>query len=123
MRIVSLCPSLTELVFDLGRGGELVGITSFCVHPADRVGPIEKVGGPKNPKLARILELQPDVVLLIEEENRLEDYEALVAGGIHVFCRAPKTARDAAEMVRAMGEELERKEDAEHRHKALNAPL
>ena len=40
MRIVSLCPSLTELVFDLGRGEELVGITDYCVHPADRVGAI-----------------------------------------------------------------------------------
>ena len=44
MRIVSLCPSLTELVFDLGRGDELVGITTFCVHPADRVGAVEPGG-------------------------------------------------------------------------------
>ena len=49
MRIVSLCPSLTELLFDLGRGGDLVGITDFCVHPADRVGGIERIGGTKTP--------------------------------------------------------------------------
>ena len=44
MRIVSLCPSLTELVFDLGRGAELVGITDYCVHPANRVvtGPLAR---------------------------------------------------------------------------------
>ena len=45
MRIVSLCPSLTELVFDLGRGADLVGITKFCVHPAGLVDEVEKVGG------------------------------------------------------------------------------
>ena len=64
MRIVSLCPSLTELVFDLGRGAELVGITDWCVHPKERVGAVEKVGGTKTPKLARIVELAPDVVLM-----------------------------------------------------------
>ena len=45
LRIVSLCPSLTELVFDLGRGDDLVGRTKFCVHPASRVERIESVGG------------------------------------------------------------------------------
>src|ERR687883_646089 len=56
MRVVSLCPSLTELVFDLGRGDDLVGRTKFCVHPAGRVEAVEKVGGTKNPKVARIVE-------------------------------------------------------------------
>ena len=77
MRIVSLCPSLTELVFDLGQGDELVGRTKFCIHPAARVDAVEKVGGTKNPKLERIIELAPDIVLLNEEENRREDAEAL----------------------------------------------
>ena len=70
MRIVSLCPSLTELVFDLGRGDDLVAITKFCVHPKERVASIEKVGGTKDPRIERIVELAPDVVLLNREENR-----------------------------------------------------
>ena len=82
MRIVSLCPSLTELVFDLGRGDDLVGITKFCVHPADRVEAIEKVGGTKDPKVDRIIELAPDIVLLNNEENRIEDANALLAAGL-----------------------------------------
>ena len=57
MRIVSLCPSLTELVYDLGRGDDLVGITKFCIHPAERVESVEQVGGTKNPKVERIVEL------------------------------------------------------------------
>ena len=75
MRIVSLCPSLTELVFDLGRGQELVGVTQFCVHPAEGVARIEKVGGTKTPGVDRIVALEPDVVLLNAEENRREAYQ------------------------------------------------
>ena len=82
MRIVSLCPSLTELVFDLGRGRELVGVTRFCVHPAEGVAGVEKVGGTKDPDVARIVELAPDLVLLNEEENRIEDARALAAAGL-----------------------------------------
>ena len=73
MKLVSLCPSLTELVFDLGAGDWLVGRTKFCVHPVDRVDAVEKVGGTKNPKIERIIELAPDLVLMNDEENRKED--------------------------------------------------
>ena len=90
MRIISLCPSLTELVFDLGLGGQLVARTKFCVHPADRVEAIEKVGGTKNPKLDRIIALEPDLVLLNEEENRREDAEALEAEGVRCHVRFPR---------------------------------
>ena len=113
MRIVSLCPSLTELVFDLGRGDDLVGLTQYCVHPADKVGAIEQVGGTKNPKLERILELAPDIVLFNEEENRREDYEALQAAGLRVSNTFPKNALETAAMVRRIGAELERTEAAE----------
>jgi len=106
MRIVSLCPSLTELVFDLGRGDELVGRTKFCIHPADRVGAIENVGGTKNPKIDRIIELAPDIVLLNEEENRREDADALVAAGIRCHTSLPRTALETADMVRSIASAL-----------------
>jgi hypothetical protein len=79
MRVVSLCPSLTELVFALGRGHALVGRTRFCHAPAGAVEAVERVGGTKNPKVERIVALRPDLVLLNEEENRREDAEALAA--------------------------------------------
>ena len=113
MRIVSLCPSLTELVFDLGRGAELVGITQFCVHPAERVDAVEKVGGTKTPKLDRIRELAPDVVLFNEEENRREDFEVLREAGLKVVNTFPKDAEETAAMVRQLGDELERPREAE----------
>lgn len=106
MRIVSLCPSLTELVFDLGLGPSLVGRTKFCVHPADRVESVEKVGGTKNPKIARIVELKPDLVLMNEEENRLEDAEALRAAGISCHTSMPRTIAQTAAMVRSIGASL-----------------
>ncbi|MCZ6598050.1 MAG: helical backbone metal receptor [Planctomycetota bacterium] len=108
MRIVSLCPSLTELVFDLGRGDELVGITKYCVRPADRVGAVEKVGGTKNPDIDRIVELAPEVVLLNEEENRVEDAEALQSAGVHCHVSFPRNVSGTAEMVRSIGAELGR---------------
>ena len=113
MRIVSLCPSLTELVFDLGRGEDLVGITRFCVHPADEVGAIEKVGGTKNPDVERIAALRPDVVLLNREENRIEDAEALAARGLHCHSSMPRTPGETAAMVRSIAVELERGETGE----------
>jgi iron complex transport system substrate-binding protein len=113
MRIVSLCPSLTELVFDLGRGDELVGITDYCVHPSDKVGAIEKVGGTKSPSVERIAELRPDLVLLNEEENRVEDAQALSAAGVRTHASFPRDVRGTADMVRSIGEALERPREAE----------
>lgn len=113
MRIVSLCPSLTELVYDLGAGDALAGRTKFCIHPADRVEAVEKVGGTKNPKIDRIVELAPDLVLMNEEENRVEDAEALKAAGLRVHSSMPRTAADTAAMVRSIGIATQRSREAE----------
>ncbi|MCC7013268.1 MAG: ABC transporter substrate-binding protein [Planctomycetes bacterium] len=113
MRIVSLCPSLTELVFALERGDELVGVTEWCVHPRPAVDAIEKLGGTKNPKVARIAELAPDVVLMNNEENRREDAEALARAGVRVLSTFPRDVQDTAEMVREIGAALERRREAE----------
>jgi ABC-type Fe3+-hydroxamate transport system substrate-binding protein len=113
LRIVSLCPSLTELVFDLGAGESLVGRTKFCIHPADRVGGVEKVGGTKNPKIERIVELAPDLILMNEEENRLEDADALRQAGLAVHASMPRTAVDTAAMVRSIGRAIQHSREAE----------
>lgn len=121
MRIVSLCPSLTELVYDLGRGDDLVGITKFCIHPADRVASVEKLGGTKDPKVARIIELVPDIVLFNEEENRRADYDALIAGGVRCLNSFPKDSLETAKMVREIGAVLDRDECAEEIAKDIEA--
>lgn len=113
MRIVSLCPSVTELICDLGLAEALVGVTRYCVHPAAVVGTIEKVGGTKDPRIGRIVELAPDVVLLNEEENRREDAVALERAGLSCHVTMPRTPAETAAMVREIGALVERREAAE----------
>lgn len=113
MRLISLCPSLTELVFDLGRGDELVGRTKFCIHPAPLVDAVEKLGGTKNPKVARIIELVPDLVLMNEEENRREDAEALQAAGIRCHVSFPRTALETAAIVRSIARAIHASDEGE----------
>ncbi|WP_418318061.1 helical backbone metal receptor [Piscinibacter sakaiensis] len=72
MRIASLVPSLTELLFALGLGDHVVGRTGFCIHPAARVRVITKLGGTKDVLLERLRELSASHLLVNVDENRLE---------------------------------------------------
>ena len=103
MRLVSLCPSLTELLFDLDLGSSVVGRTKFCIHPEPGVRSVERVGGTKNPRIDRIIELSPDLVLLNEEENRIEDSRALAAAGVPCHVSMPRDVAETASMVRSIG--------------------
>jgi iron complex transport system substrate-binding protein len=76
-RIVSLVPSQTELLYDLGLEDNIVGITKFCVHPYHLKSTKTIVGGTKNIKLAKIIGLQPDIILCNKEENTKEIVEEL----------------------------------------------
>ena len=71
-RIVSLVPSQTELLFDLGLDAEIVGITKFCVYPAEKTKHKAKIGGTKNFNFGAIAALKPDLIIGNKEEN----YEA-----------------------------------------------
>jgi ABC-type Fe3+-hydroxamate transport system substrate-binding protein len=102
-RIVSLVPSLTETLFALGAGASLAGVTDFCVHPADAVASLPRVGGTKNPRVAAILELEPDLVLANKEENRRRDVLALEAAGVPVFVTYARGVREAVDEIRVLG--------------------
>lgn len=93
-RVVSLVPSVTETLFELTLGDRLVGRTDYCVRPAGKVDAIETIGGPKNPDVARILAMKPELVIANQEENRQEDVEALQAAGIPVWVTYPRTVPD-----------------------------
>jgi ABC-type Fe3+-hydroxamate transport system substrate-binding protein len=112
-RVVSLCPSLTELVFALGCGDRLVGRTRFCHTPAEGVARVARVGGTKNPRVDRIVALAPDLVLLNEEENRREDAEALAAAGVPLHVSFPRDAEGAAALMRSLGAVLDARPAAE----------
>ncbi len=94
-RVVSLVPSVTESLFELGVGDRLIAVTDYCVHPEAEVATLPHVGGTKNPDIARIIALQPDLVILNQEENRREDAEALRAANIPVWVTFPRTVREA----------------------------
>ncbi|MFI5398828.1 MAG: helical backbone metal receptor [Candidatus Binatia bacterium] len=103
-RVVSLVPSLTETLFTLGRGEIVVGVTRYCTEPPDAVRQVERVGGTKNPDLARISGLRPDLVIVSAEENRKEDFEALERAGLTLFVAFPIHVRDVGSLLRRVGE-------------------
>ncbi len=76
-RIVSLVPSQTELLFDLGLDSEVIGITKFCVHPDHWFRTKTRVGGTKTVNVSLIQSLQPDLIIANKEENIKEQVEAL----------------------------------------------
>jgi iron complex transport system substrate-binding protein len=92
-RIVSLVPSITELLVDLGLEENIVGVTKFCVHPEHLRKNTTIVGGTKNLRMDVIRQLQPDLILANKEENVKEQVEALAdrVSGVHQryrqFCR------------------------------------
>ncbi len=122
-RVVSLVPSLTELLFDLGAGERLIGVTRYCIEPADGLADVERVGGTKNPALDRIVELAPDLVLVDRDENRREDFDALAAAGIPVFVAAPQTVAGTVASILRVGRALRRETDAEALATALGEEL
>jgi ABC-type Fe3+-hydroxamate transport system substrate-binding protein len=101
---VSLVPSLSEALFVLGLGERVVGLTEWCVHPADAVARIQKVGGTKNPDLAAIEALRPDLVIANQEENRKRDVEKLERAGLAVWVTYPRTVREGAALLAELGE-------------------
>jgi ABC-type Fe3+-hydroxamate transport system substrate-binding protein len=94
-RIVSLVPSLTETLFALGLGERVVGVTRYCVEPAAQVAALPKLGGTKNPDIAGIITLQPELVIASSEENRAEDVEALRRAELNVFVTRYETVKAA----------------------------
>ncbi len=98
-RVISLVPSLTESLFDLGFGSSVVGITDYCVHPMEGLQGLPRLGGPKNPRLEQILELKPDLVLLNQEENTRQVVEALQTRGMPIWVTFPRTVREALDIL------------------------
>jgi ABC-type Fe3+-hydroxamate transport system substrate-binding protein len=98
-RVVSLVPSLTESVA-VTRPGALAGATDWCTHPADLDVP--RVRGTKNPNLAAVTALRPQLVLANQEENRRLDVERLRAAGIPVWVTVIRTVDEAFASLRRM---------------------
>ncbi len=112
-RIVSLCPSITETLVAIGGLSRLAGVTRFCVRPEGLLWGLPRIGGTKNPDVRRILDLAPDLVFANQEENRIEDVEALRAAGVEVNVSFPKTVAEVPGAIRGWGERIEETSEAE----------
>lgn len=102
LRIVSLLPSMTRNVIDLGGGSRLVGVTDYCPEESVENELVARVGGPKHPAIATILELQPDLVLANWEENESSMVQALEKAGIPVWVTFPRSTLDSMEVLWAL---------------------
>lgn len=102
MRVISLCPSLTETLVDMGIGGRLVGRTRFCIHPKDLLKEVQKVGGTKQVDMGRIRALAPDLIIGEKEENTPEMIAALEQAW-PVFVTDVRDLRTAQQMIHDLG--------------------
>jgi ABC-type Fe3+-hydroxamate transport system substrate-binding protein len=101
-RIISLVPSQTELLYDLGLGERVVGITKFCVHPETWFKTKHRVGGTKKVDLDKIRALKPDLIIGNKEENERKDIEAL-ANEFPVWMSDIRDLEGAMDMIRRIG--------------------
>src|SRR5512141_129649 len=102
-RVVSLCPSITETLVASGGLKRLAAATRYCVRPKGMLWGLPRIGGTKDPDVARILALKPDLVFANEEENRLEDVRALRDAGVEVDVTFPKTVSEVPGSIRRWG--------------------
>jgi len=109
VRVVSLVPSLTETLFELGAGDAVVGITDFCIFPPHLDLP--RVGGTKNPRVDEIRALAPDLVYMNFEENLRRHAEA-IAPFAKVHVTEPKTVDDVSALFVELGALHDRRERA-----------
>jgi len=119
-RVVSLVPSLTETLFDLGAGESVVAITDFCIIPPDL--PLPRVGGTKNPRVEEIRALAPDLVHMNLEENLRRHGEAIETFA-PVFVSEPKSPADVVTLLEQLGAIHGRVERAKELADELRAQL
>ena len=112
-RIVSLVPSITELVCDLGLAGQLVGRTGFCIHPRELVRSVRKVGGTKDVDLGKVRSMRPTHVILNVDENRKEDARALAEFVPGLVVTHPLSPLDNPALYRLIGGIFGREAEAE----------
>lgn len=102
-RVVSLVPSVTELLFALGIGDRLVGRTGFCIHPKDKIKTVPKVGGTKSVDIARIRELVPTHVIVNIDENEKPTIDQLANFIPNVIVTHPLGPLDNLPLYRLLG--------------------
>ena len=111
-KIISLVPSQTELLWELGLEKEVVGITRFCIHPEQWFKSKARVGGTKKINIDKVKNLEPDLIIANKEENTREDIEALEKIA-PVWISDVNTLQDAQSMIHQIGLITDREKEAE----------
>ncbi|MBN8702856.1 MAG: ABC transporter substrate-binding protein [Bacteroidetes bacterium] len=101
-RIISVVPSQTELLFDLGLDEEIIGITKFCIHPKEKTKSKQKIGGTKKLDIEKIISLNPDLIIANKEENDKAQIE-LLATKFPVWISDVVTLDDAYQLIIQLG--------------------
>jgi len=119
-RIVSVVPSQTELLFDLGLDEEIIGLTKFCIHPIEKFAERTKVGGTKKLNIDLIKDLKPDLIIGNKEENMQSDIEEL-AEFFPVWMSDIFTLDDAMKTITEIGELVDRAPEASYLNHLISA--
>ncbi|SOD11386.1 ABC-type Fe3+-hydroxamate transport system, substrate-binding protein [Pedobacter xixiisoli] len=119
-RIISLVPSQTELLFDLGLDEEVVGLTKFCIHPIEKFAAKQKVGGTKKLNIDIIRELKPDLIIGNKEENSKADIE-LLQQEFPVWMSDIYNLEDAIQTISDIGNLVDRQPEATYLNHLINA--
>jgi len=119
-RIISIVPSQTELLFEMGLNEEIIGITKFCIHPAAQFKVKTKVGGTKKLNIELIRSLQPDLIIGNMEENTKEDIE-LLSKEFPVWMSDIYTLEEAMTTITQIGALVDREPEAGYLNFLINA--
>lgn len=101
-RVVSLVPSMTESIVDIGAGEALVGVTDYCILPDAFAERIKRVGGTRTLDVDAVILLNPELVIANQEENTREAVEAMENAEIKVWVTLPRSVDDAIEILWAL---------------------
>lgn len=111
-RIISLVPSITELLFDLGLEERLIGRTKFCIHPSNSINDVIIIGGTKNVNIEKVIQLRPDLIIANKEENVKEQVESFQAQ-CPVWISDVTNFSSSMNMIEQLGKIFDRKDEAQ----------
>ncbi len=121
-RIISLAPNVTEILFALGLGDNIVGVTTFCDYPPEAKKK-PKIGGMSNPSLEAVVSLRPDLVVVTTDGNPKEFEERLVSLKINTFIFDARRLSELPQGIRSLAAALGVKERGEKLAKELEAGI
>nr|WP_294876344.1 helical backbone metal receptor [uncultured Pedobacter sp.] len=119
-RIISLVPSQTELLFELGLDQEIIGLTKFCIHPIEKFAERTKIGGTKKLNIQLIRDLNPDLIIGNKEENEQSQIEELMED-YPVWMSDIYTLEDAKKTIAQIGELVDRQPEASYLNHLISA--